>query len=252
MVGGGGGGAGLDRCVCTTLTPCTTVITCTYPGAGKCRCYFFYPLSTVRVNLVAAAAAAKIISPCPCKHTKCQSSRLHSRAFVLPTLPSMFAVSLSSAGSADTPGQAVGIDDLIQQIVKCVPVQPAPPNGAFKFAIDHCFAIRGQGTILTGTALSGTAKIGDALELPELKVTCHTAWCPYGQSTQTDLKHISTSNNSHHAVEHNCPTPEHLSVHMYNLNQVTWEQCTPRHWKRNVLQPSYILQPQFVQLCWSL
>lgn len=87
----------------------------------------------------------------------------------------MSAVSLSSAGTADTPGQAVGIGDLIQQIVKCVPVQPAPPSGPFKFAIDHCFAIKGQGTILTGTALSGTAKVGDALELPELKVICHNA-----------------------------------------------------------------------------
>ena len=74
------------------------------------------------------------------------------------------------SGTTDTPGQILGIDDLIQEIVKCVHMQPAVPSGPFKFAIDHCFAIRGQGTILTGTALSGTAKVGDALELPELKV----------------------------------------------------------------------------------
>ena len=66
--------------------------------------------------------------------------------------------------------QAQGIDELIQQIVKCVPLHPNPPTGPFKFAIDHCFDIRGQGTVLTGTALSGSAKVGDALELPELKV----------------------------------------------------------------------------------
>lgn len=88
-------------------------------------------------------------------------------------------MSASSAGTADTPGQILGIDNLIQEIVKCVPVQPAAPSGPFKFAIDHCFAIRGQGTVLTGTALSGTAKVGDALELPELKVSCHTACCPH-------------------------------------------------------------------------
>ena len=68
------------------------------------------------------------------------------------------------------PGQTIGIQDLIQEIVKCVPIQPATPSGPFKFAIDHCFAIRGQGTVLTGTALSGTAKVGDTIELPELKV----------------------------------------------------------------------------------
>lgn len=89
-------------------------------------------------------------------------------------LPTTFSPSFL-AGTADAPGQILGIDDLIQEIVKCVPVQPVVPSGPFKFAIDHCFAIRGQGTILTGTALSGTAKIGDILELPELKVSCHSA-----------------------------------------------------------------------------
>lgn len=111
-------------------------------------------------------------------------------ACVLRIVDSMSAAMLSSAGTADTPGQAVGIDDLIQQIVKCVPVQPAPPSGPFKFAIDHCFAIRGQGTILTGTALSGVAKVGDTLELPELKVICHTACCPHGHYSPTDSKAV--------------------------------------------------------------
>lgn len=78
-------------------------------------------------------------------------------------------------GTADTPGQTLGIQELIQEIVKCVPVQPAAPSGPFKFAIDHCFAIRGQGTVLTGTVLSGSAKVGDSLELPELKVSIQNA-----------------------------------------------------------------------------
>ena len=39
----------------------------------------------------------------------------------------------------------------------------------FLFYIDHCFAIRGQGTILTGTVARGRLQVGDVLELPALK-----------------------------------------------------------------------------------
>lgn len=39
----------------------------------------------------------------------------------------------------------------------------------FLFAIDHCFLIKGQGTIVTGTCLAGAAKIGDIIEFPALK-----------------------------------------------------------------------------------
>lgn len=80
-------------------------------------------------------------------------------------------------GTGDTPAQTQGIEEVMQEIVKCVPLHPALPSGPFKFAIDHCFAIRGQGTVLTGTALSGTAKVGDSIELPELKVQFGNATC---------------------------------------------------------------------------
>ena len=29
------------------------------------------------------------------------------------------------------------------------------------FAVDHCFSIRGQGTIMTGTVLQGTVNVND-------------------------------------------------------------------------------------------
>ena len=114
----------------------------------------------------------------------CPALQAHERAacinafhhFVL-FVPFVASFVMSSVGTADTPGQALGIEELIQEIVKCVPLQPPSPSGPFKFAIDHCFAIRGQGTILTGTALSGAARVGDSLELPELKVSCQKAWC---------------------------------------------------------------------------
>lgn len=41
------------------------------------------------------------------------------------------------------------MSELLQQ----VPPQLRRPAGPLLFAIDHCFGIRGQGTVLTGTML---------------------------------------------------------------------------------------------------
>lgn len=42
----------------------------------------------------------------------------------------------------------------------------APPerssNDSFLMAIDHCFNIKGQGSVFTGTVLSGSIKVGEA------------------------------------------------------------------------------------------
>lgn len=41
-------------------------------------------------------------------------------------------------------------------------------------AVDHCFSIRGQGTVITGTILQGALRVNDTLEIPALKVHAHT------------------------------------------------------------------------------
>jgi translation elongation factor EF-Tu-like GTPase len=38
-------------------------------------------------------------------------------------------------------------------LLRMAPQQPRPATGDFLFAVDHCFAIKGQGTVLTGTCL---------------------------------------------------------------------------------------------------
>jgi len=42
------------------------------------------------------------------------------------------------------------------------------PN--FHFAVDHCFPIKGQGTVITGTALSGFAQVNDVIEFPQYAI----------------------------------------------------------------------------------
>lgn len=44
----------------------------------------------------------------------------------------------------------------------------AKGGGNFYFAIDHCFPIKGMGTVLTGTCLSGSIRVNDIIEFPSL------------------------------------------------------------------------------------
>ncbi|XP_050074390.1 selenocysteine-specific elongation factor [Anopheles maculipalpis] len=44
------------------------------------------------------------------------------------------------------------------------------PDLPFMFAVDHCFAIKGQGTVCTGTVLQGTVSVNDGIEIPKLKL----------------------------------------------------------------------------------
>ncbi|XP_055701273.1 selenocysteine-specific elongation factor [Phlebotomus papatasi] len=41
----------------------------------------------------------------------------------------------------------------------------------FLFAVDHCFSTRGQGTICTGTVLQGSVRVGDEVEVAQLKLS---------------------------------------------------------------------------------
>lgn len=43
-------------------------------------------------------------------------------------------------------------------------------NTPFIFAFDHCFSIKGSGTVLSGTVLQGSIKINDTIEIPNLKM----------------------------------------------------------------------------------
>lgn len=69
----------------------------------------------------------------------------------------------------DVVQQPVGMQELVAELVARVQ-PPLPVEPGFLFAVDHCFPIKGQGTVLTGTVLKGSIKVNDTLELPELKL----------------------------------------------------------------------------------
>ncbi|XP_045931454.1 selenocysteine-specific elongation factor isoform X1 [Micropterus dolomieu] len=64
-----------------------------------------------------------------------------------------------------------GVPDLIELLKKQVYLPQRDPKGDLLMAVDHCFSIRGQGTVMTGTILQGSLAINDTVEIPALKVT---------------------------------------------------------------------------------
>ena len=54
-----------------------------------------------------------------------------------------------------------GIDHLVSTLKDMTYLPNRKGDGNFVFSVDHCFSIKGQGTVLTGTILQGIVKIND-------------------------------------------------------------------------------------------
>ena len=74
-------------------------------------------------------------------------------------------------GGAESPATALGIDLLFQVLSENCVVPERRSDGPLVFSVDHCFSIRGQGTIMTGTVLSGSVAVNQTVEIPVLKLT---------------------------------------------------------------------------------
>jgi selenocysteine-specific elongation factor len=77
--------------------------------------------------------------------------------------------------------QTIGVHQLVETLKVSLPAPrrhlPSTANSAsnsetaidpFYFSIDHCFPIKGMGTVVTGTVLNGTASVNDVIEFPSL------------------------------------------------------------------------------------
>ncbi|ETO62096.1 translation elongation factor Tu, partial [Phytophthora nicotianae P1976] len=58
-----------------------------------------------------------------------------------------------------------GIQHLLEVLRANLEIPERDTSGAFRLAVDHCFAVPGNGTVLTGTVLAGALTKGDELEL---------------------------------------------------------------------------------------
>lgn len=77
-------------------------------------------------------------------------------------------VRVSAAPAADPASPALFLDELFSALKKYVYLPSRSAEGKFLLAADHCFPIRGQGTVVTGTVLSGSIKTGATVRIPAL------------------------------------------------------------------------------------
>merc|ERR1719244_1966298 len=81
--------------------------------------------------------------------------------------PEVEVVPLSARpGGPDSASNPEGLDLLLESMTRHCYLPDRPVDGPALFSVDHCFSIRGQGTVLTGTVLQGKVGVGDMLEVP--------------------------------------------------------------------------------------
>ena len=81
------------------------------------------------------------------------------------------AVSAKPGGPDSPESEPVGTQKLVDLLSSLSFLPSRDPSGPLVYAVDHCFSIRGQGTVMTGTLLSGSIKVNDTIEIPSMKVT---------------------------------------------------------------------------------
>ena len=79
-------------------------------------------------------------------------------------------IAVAAGGMEPSDQEPIGIDGLISCLKENAYIPNRNITGPFMFSVDHCFSIRGQGTVMTGTVLSGSVSVNDNIEVPALKV----------------------------------------------------------------------------------
>jgi selenocysteine-specific elongation factor len=82
----------------------------------------------------------------------------------------IIAVAAKPESLDDSPTESLGMKEMSELLSTKAFVPQRNSSGPFLFAVDHCFSVRGQGTVMTGTVLQGTVSLNDNVEIPSLKV----------------------------------------------------------------------------------
>lgn len=79
------------------------------------------------------------------------------------------AIGATEGGSTATQQQETyNMNALVETLRQELPPPKRTDSGLFYFSIDHCFPIRGQGTVLTGTVLNGNVSVNSMIDFPTL------------------------------------------------------------------------------------
>eukprot|EP00606_Chrysophyceae_sp_TOSAG23-5_P000363 GSChrysophyteH2.ASY1.ANO1.1011.1 assembled CDS len=76
---------------------------------------------------------------------------------------------LESSTSSECLEKTIGIEPLVALLCNSVKFPKRKLDAPFYFSIDHCFPIKGHGTVITGTVLSGTVAVNQMIELPYIQ-----------------------------------------------------------------------------------
>jgi hypothetical protein len=77
---------------------------------------------------------------------------------------------LRKDGTAISSTNTQGVTELVDLIRANIEIPHRDYAGPLYFAVDHCFAIKGHGTVLTGTVLGGTVSLNSIIEVPHLQI----------------------------------------------------------------------------------
>lgn len=98
---------------------------------------------------------------------KMQKTLENTRFNGCPIVPVAAKPGGPDASETETPQ---GISELVELLISQTYMPKRDPSGTFLMAADHCFSIKGQGTVMTGTILSGSVSVNDSVEIPSLKI----------------------------------------------------------------------------------
>ena len=81
------------------------------------------------------------------------------------------AVQSNGEDASKQENETYNMDKLVETLQEKLPIPRRDEiNHNFLFSVDHCFPIRGRGTVLTGTVLAGSIAVNDVLEFPSLQL----------------------------------------------------------------------------------
>jgi hypothetical protein len=116
----------------------------------------------------------------------------------------------------------LGLDKLLDEVRS----RARPPRrrieGPLYFAIDHCFAIKGQGTVVTGTVLAGVAKVRPRQTLGVVAWGCQFSRLREAQLS-VGLAALAREREWLHSVSSRVsfnPLPQHCTAHCSNVMMI--------------------------------
>ena len=68
---------------------------------------------------------------------------------------------MSPSGESDEEISAVGLTEIINTLSSSCYRPERDAKEPFVFSVDHCFSVRGHGTVMTGTVIGGSVAVND-------------------------------------------------------------------------------------------